>query len=123
MDAIWKQKWIDALQSGQYNKGTGKLKYVDETGKLCHCALGVLCEIYSKENEIEVSEDRIYDSTTVYKFDGWDTVLPTRIQREIGIDSGGNFKDEHGLSFEIYELNDTTELTLPQIAEYVEKYF
>ena len=40
-----KQKWIDALKSGEYQQGRERLKTKD--GK--YCCLGVLCDIYSKE--------------------------------------------------------------------------
>lgn len=41
MDAVLKQKWIDALRSGKYKQGKSYLKTKD--GK--YCCLGVLCEI------------------------------------------------------------------------------
>lgn len=40
-----KNKWIEALRSGEYEQGTGQLKSLDNK----YCCLGVLCEIYHKE--------------------------------------------------------------------------
>lgn len=43
-----KQKWLDDLKSGQYKKGTQRLKK-DNGEKALHCCLGVLCEIHRTE--------------------------------------------------------------------------
>lgn len=51
-----KEKWITALRSGEYKQARNFLKQnvvsVDDitlTPKLAHCCLGVLCELYIKE--------------------------------------------------------------------------
>lgn len=46
MKAKIKEKFLEALKSGKYRQGRGLMKYEDAKGNLCHCALGVLCEIY-----------------------------------------------------------------------------
>lgn len=48
-----KQKWVDALRSGNYHQGEGSLKDNDK-----FCCLGVLCDLYLKENggEWDLSE-------------------------------------------------------------------
>lgn len=43
-----KQKWIDALTSGEYEQGAGVLR---EGNK--YCCLGVLCDLYIKETNPE----------------------------------------------------------------------
>jgi hypothetical protein len=43
-----KQKWVDALRSGEYQQTKGRLH--DEDG---FCCLGVLCDLYIKENNVE----------------------------------------------------------------------
>ena len=43
-----KQKWIDALRSGEYEQGKEKLRSVSG-----YCCLGVLCDIYAKETNTE----------------------------------------------------------------------
>lgn len=44
MNSQIKQKWIDALRSGEYPQGRSKLYSGDG-----FCCLGVLCDIYAKE--------------------------------------------------------------------------
>jgi len=39
-----KDKWIDALRSGKYQKSEGQLREKVEDG-YCYCAMGVLCDI------------------------------------------------------------------------------
>ena len=39
-----KEKWINALRSGEYEQGKGKLRKDNN-----YCCLGVLCDIYNKE--------------------------------------------------------------------------
>jgi hypothetical protein len=39
--------WVDALRSGEYTQGQGCLKSTSGN----HCCLGVLCELYDKNNE------------------------------------------------------------------------
>jgi hypothetical protein len=43
-----KQKWIDALRSGEYVQGKEKLRSVSG-----YCCLGVLCDIYAEETNTE----------------------------------------------------------------------
>ena len=69
-----KQKWVDALRSGEYEKGKWYLTRRDE-GKEMFCALGVLCDLaikdgvelpfftsYEHDNEAQLTEIRIYQS-------------------------------------------------------------
>tara|TARA_R100001244_G_scaffold121497_1_gene91124 strand:- start:646 stop:1044 length:399 start_codon:yes stop_codon:yes gene_type:complete len=45
-----KQKWLEALRSGKYRKGTGQLREQgSKTTKPRYCCLGVLCDLYIKE--------------------------------------------------------------------------
>lgn len=41
-----KKKWVKALRSGEYEQGTYQLRDSDNY----FCCLGVLCDIYAKEN-------------------------------------------------------------------------
>ena len=43
-----KQKWIDALRSGKYEQGSGKLR-----GANGYCCLGVLCDLYAQEHDTQ----------------------------------------------------------------------
>jgi hypothetical protein len=48
-----KAKWLEALRSGDYTQGTGKLAGPDvENGEPSYCCLGVLCDVAVKEGVI-----------------------------------------------------------------------
>lgn len=40
-----KQKWVEALRSGEYQQGKDALRSEDKFGKDQYCCLGVLCEV------------------------------------------------------------------------------
>ena len=44
-----KQKWIDALRSGEYNQVKGTLKGQEPDGTIGYCCLGVFADINGKE--------------------------------------------------------------------------
>ena len=44
MDDTVKQKWLDALRSGDYEQGIGALRKANGTDTFC--CLGVLCDLY-----------------------------------------------------------------------------
>lgn len=44
MNADIKQRWVEALRSGQYKQGSGCLKVNDS-----YCCLGVLCELHRQD--------------------------------------------------------------------------
>jgi len=60
-----KQKWIDALRSGEYEQGSEKLRSVSG-----YCCLGVLCDIYAKETNTEW-EFRGNEETNLQPMDYW----------------------------------------------------
>lgn len=47
-----KKLWVEALRSGKYIKTTGVLR-MSIMNKFCHCANGVLCDLYAKENNVD----------------------------------------------------------------------
>ena len=53
MKADIKQKWVDALRSGEYKQGTGQLKC---EGTNTFCCLGVLTDVYAKEFDIDFAD-------------------------------------------------------------------
>lgn len=68
MDADWKKKWVQALRSGKYKQGHGKLKSIDQNRHSKHCCLGVLGEELAKAGLIPKPE----------KLEHWDTNHRTR---------------------------------------------
>jgi hypothetical protein len=77
-----KERWIDALISGEYRQGTGQLK--DESGN--YCCLGVLCDIVKEEVGGEwVKPVDFLDVTTFRVGESSDAaVLPTAVWQYVG---------------------------------------
>ena len=95
-----RKKWLDALRSGEYRQGTTRLKtkYTDQ-----FCCLGVLCDLYIKENEqnIRWEDDHILVDGEDYTY----TCYPPLVVEEwVGLkgylgNSVAN-KNDGGMSFE-----------------------
>lgn len=51
MDKKIMKKWVKALRSGKYRKTTDQLCRVAQNGNKSYCCLGVLTELYLKENK------------------------------------------------------------------------
>ena len=85
IDPQVKQKWVDALRSGEYQQATGKLK--SQEG---FCCLGVLCDLYAKEHEDAGWEyrgtDRPSDPTDYWYFDDQSESLPVSVAQWVGIE-------------------------------------
>lgn len=107
-----KKKWVDALRSGEYKQGTEHLK---KDG--CFCCLGVLMDIYKKENGEEWTGEE-------QKFDG---ILSTEIVEWSEVESSDPklFYSEKilplGRKREITHLNDSKKLSFEQLADLIEQ--
>jgi hypothetical protein len=53
-DAI--RQWVNALESGEYKQGRGRLTRIDERGNLSHCCLGVACEVFREQFNVTTDD-------------------------------------------------------------------
>lgn len=60
MNTEVKQQWVEALRSGQYEQGTGRLHRA-ENGVSLFCCLGVLCDLAVKAGATRVGPVVKYD--------------------------------------------------------------
>ncbi|QGT54330.1 hypothetical protein b3_0086 [Synechococcus phage B3] len=72
-----KERWVAALRSGEYRQTRSTLR--DETG---FCCLGVLTDLYLKEND----EEWVLINTH-YSFDDENLLLPQQVQEWAEIDT------------------------------------
>jgi hypothetical protein len=108
-----KQKWVSALRSGEYQQTQRRLH--DENG---FCCLGVLCDLYLKENQLEWEPSTHYNN--VYVFQYMATVLPLSVMEWVGVGEGNPYVYVNGGPFTLAELNDRGS-TFNEIADVIEK--
>lgn len=105
-----KQKWIDALRSGEYDQDAHELKTPHG-----YCCLGVLTDIYIKEQNLEWKrfDGDTEKEFTSYEFNGFEGSLCPEV---IDWSSFPDGKTEAIL----IEMNDDQRKTFDEIADYVE---
>jgi len=114
------EKWVAALESGEYKRGKGELK----TWQGRFCCLGVLCDIHAKETagkwNREMGGSWQYRESTV--------ILPDTVQSWAGMktDSGWTLdKELYKTPTVAYDslanINDKTRLSFKDIAEIIKK--
>ena len=105
-----KQKWVSALRSGEYQQ-TQRLLH-DENG---FCCLGVLCDLYGKENNVEWE---LTDNGNYYNFQDKNVYLPHSVVEWSGIgDDDPTINDRES---RLARLNDCGS-TFNEIADVIEK--
>ena len=67
MDNSIKQRWVEALRSGNYKQVKYRLKGYTEGGDVGYCCLGVFCSIMGKEPE-SLGEYDGYVNFSLYNF-------------------------------------------------------
>ena len=99
-----KQKWVDALRSGEYQQTQRYLHKKDG-----FCCLGVLCDLYGKENNVEWTPSGFNNA---YAFQDKESHPPSSVMEWAGVG------DEIGT---LGELNDKGS-TFNEIADLIEEH-
>lgn len=89
MNSSIKQAWIEALRSGTYNQGSGCLRENDR-----YCCLGVLTDLYIKENKLEWVPGKHGD----YFFNGTAGTLPRAVSEWAKLGSDNPLVDDRSLA-------------------------
>lgn len=121
-----KERWVKALRSGDYKQGVARLNSNGEY----FCCLGVLCDLYSKEFNIDwisLGDSKVLPLDVVSN-SVLDYFLPKYVQRWAELDScNPNVPYEHTINgciigwANLASLNDSG-LKFTEIADLVEKY-
>lgn len=108
-----KQKWVDALRSGQYKQGRFNLRLT----KNSFCCLGVLCELHRKEHKKRwgVNKNKEY---TYYANNG---TLPEEVLAWVGLEPYDDVVHIRKINKPLTRLNDEGS-TFEEIADVIEKY-
>lgn len=114
-----KELWVAALRSGEYVQGKGNLRNIENR----FCCLGVLCDLFIKENPTKA---RWQDGGSAYAIMlddsglseySWLPSVVINWAGLIGFGCGVRLKNHPSLAY----CNDTSCLTFPQIADIIEK--
>ena len=123
MDNYWKDKWVTALRSGDYNQVTGTLcrpkgsHVIDQQDgvevKDAFCCLGVMCDIMPNTTK-EIIDDDGDGPSIEYTFKGYTGIgrLPNSLRNAIDISVGEET--------DLVSLNDDDGYTFDEIADYIE---
>lgn len=116
MDQVIKQRWVEALRSGEYEQTIGTL-HNDEG----FCCLGVLCDLAYKEGA--VTRTRIDDMRHGYGTRLEVGVLPPEVVSWAGMEDSDPVVAEDGDDglFTLAELNDEEGCTFEEIADIIEE--
>lgn len=126
-----KQRWVEALRSGEYLQGTGTLhtRAVGTNFEEAHhfCCLGVLCDLAFKDGVIPAPELNVDDWTHTYgRDDDLDNnLLPKVVMRWAGLDLPGphvHYVNDEGIEgeIELAVLNDGG-VSFEEIARIIEE--
>lgn len=121
-----KDKWVSALRSGKYKQGTGYLIKSSNAGGQCkHCCLGVLCDLYLQEHDVElswnsevISDTEVLNVASLY---GTEFVLPYQVQEWAGLHEPSPCVEYCGHDEMLSELNDYERLDFNGIADLIEE--
>jgi hypothetical protein len=103
-----KQRWVEALRSGEYQQGKESLYHC---GKFC--CLGVLTDLYIKEHGLQWKQD----SAGLWSFEEGGGLLPRSVQKWSGID----FPNPTILGDRATDCNDYYDLSFKEIAALIEE--
>lgn len=94
MNKAIKKLWIDALRSGEYKQGTGRLSTVDEAGITRMCCLGVLCDLYIKRTGKGVwrKDDDSELRCFIYSYGTSSSLPPREVVKWAGLDTDRGMK-------------------------------
>lgn len=76
-----KKMWVDALRSGEYERGDGRLSFISN-GRQRFCALGVLCDLAIKNDvdvEVRGNPHHFYPDYQFITYDQEKGVLPPSV--------------------------------------------
>jgi hypothetical protein len=120
--------WVNALRSDEYTQGCRALCRVDDNnGSKAYCCLGVLCDLYqknqtkNKKKKLCVKPETTGSFESVIAFAGNSGVLPSEVLNWAGMSScNGKIYASYGPS--LVTMNDNGK-TFIEIADYIEKFY
>ena len=104
-----KQRWVDALQSGQYKKEKGGLGLTNGEG---FCCLGVLCNIHALETGNKWKNPK----SPYYLHELASSFMPPQVKEWAGFPP-----NSHNIELKLAKMNDDENKSFKKIADWIEK--
>lgn len=128
MDAKVKAEWIQALRSGNYSQGPGRLVRRDEgSGKESYCCLGVLCEISPVVKKVYLANTSVAFESVENAWDLEGCSVPEAASHWSGLPGGTGgalpFTTRLGDVVSLPALNDFYGLNFDQIVDIIDNFF
>lgn len=119
MNPYWKEKWLQALRSGEYEQGVDKLL---DQGK--YCCLGVLCDIVADEDsKVEWSDNMFIiapdEDTDDYEY--CEELLHPYVRDIAELEDDNPLIELEGNRKTLTYLNDKKRFTFKEIADIIEE--
>ena len=122
-----KEKWLEALRSGEYSQTRGHLRNTlpedeDQPYPIGYCCLGVLCDLYAKEHGADDLWEQNNDGN--WSFDGAFGTPPSAVidWANLGTATGAYYQEKSPRLAHLTEKNDEGR-TFKEIAGIIEEYF
>lgn len=123
MNPSVKEKWLEALRSGEYKQAVGRLRWPPTGG---FCCMGVLCDLYHKETGDGTwvfipATPNDHQSHSHYTFLSEDGFAPDAVSTWAGL---APYSTESGSELHVVaHLNDFKKQSFKTIAQYIEDNF
>lgn len=95
------EKWLQALESGKFKKGKGRLNFNNEK----FCCLGVACELFKNKLNLKKGREK---NTYNYNYDGEVSLLPNAVVNYLSLHSHLGDAFDKTIGYSLAEHNDIT---------------
>jgi hypothetical protein len=126
----FRQKWVEALRSGEYQQGNSLL-HGRSKGQNYFCCLGVACDLYNQlvapADRVEFKEHEDENSlgySFYYTYDDKPCSLPPKVQHALGLLTPNGYPSQNVDSLgkrPLSDLNDSSHYSFLQLADYIEQ--
>lgn len=106
MKPEYKQRWIDALISGDYAQGKKCLKEENT-----YCCLGVLCDLVKDEVEASWESDDKFRCGLLH----YDSILPSKVMELVGLEDNNPVIEKLEYVPDDYKNNGVKKITLAEL--------
>lgn len=120
------KKWVAALRSGNYEQTKHQLAVTNSDSEpVGYCCLGVACDLYAQDHEIDVEYELAADHKSGFiRFGHESTVLPPEVREWLGLrertgDFGSPREQNNIACYSLADLNDAG-ATFKQVADFIE---